>query len=74
MTLALFLHRPTQARYIVLLADGAVLHAAGPLSSDDLHAAQIDEWGIPWMPGLAAWIEARRGEFVELHPKMRERR
>ena len=70
MTLALLYHRPTAARYIVLIMDGAVQQAAGPLDSAQLAAAQANEWSIPWMPGLAAWVEARRGEFTELHPKM----
>ena len=29
---------------------------------------QRDEWAVPWMPGLAAWVEARRGEFVQVFP------
>ena len=70
MQLALLLHRPTQVRYIVLLVDGSVQQAAGPLDGAQLAQAQANEWSIPWMPGLAAWVEARRGEFTELHPKM----
>jgi hypothetical protein len=34
MTLALFLHRPSNARYIVLLVDGVVQQAAGPLEKE----------------------------------------
>mgnify|MGYP000849606793 CR=1 FL=1 len=68
MTLALLLHTPTGARYIVLIADGAVQQAAGPLDNAQMGAAQANEWSIPWMPGLAAWVEARRGEFVQVWP------
>jgi hypothetical protein len=70
MELALWLHTPTNARYIVLLTDGIVQQAAGPLDGAQLAAAQADEWSVPWVPGLAAWVEQRRGEFVELHPRM----
>lgn len=66
MNLQLWQHVPSDARYIVLLADGVVIHAAGPLDGADLHAAQYNEWGIPWQQGLGAWVEARRGEFVQV--------
>lgn len=68
MTLALFQHTPTSERYIVLLLDGVVSQAAGPLSVAELQAIQRDEWSIPWMPGLAQWVEQRRGEFTQIHP------
>ena len=68
MQLALFLHTHTNARYIVLLVDGMVQHAAGPLDGAQLAQAQANEWSIPWTPGLAAWIEQRRGEFVQVWP------
>lgn len=60
-------------RYVVLLLDDVVVQAAGPLDAAQLQAAQRDEWSIPWMPGLAAWVEQRRGEFTDLHPHMGER-
>ena len=68
MTLALFLHTPTGSRYVVLLVDGIVQQAAGPLDAAQLAAIQRDEWAIPWMPGLARWVEARRGEFKQIFP------
>ena len=74
MTLALFLHTATSARYIVLLVDGIVQQAAGPLDAAQLKAIQRDEWSTPWVPGLGAWVEQRRGEFTELHPHMGEQR
>ena len=67
MQLALFLHT-TGDRYVVLLVDGIVQQAAGPLDAAQMAAIQRDEWSIPWQPGLAAWVEARRGEFVQIHP------
>ena len=69
MTLALYLHNNGD-RYVVLLLDGVVSQAAGPLSVAQLQAAQRDEWSIPWQPGLATWVEARRGEFVQVWPKV----
>ncbi len=69
MTLSLWQYTPTQGRYIVLLVDDVVQQAAGPLSPAQLQQAQADEWSIPWMPGLAAWIEARRGEFEQVWPQ-----
>ena len=69
MTLALLLHRPTNARYIVLILDGIVQQAAGPLDGAQMAAIQRDEWKVPWMPGLAAWVEARRGEFEQVFPR-----
>ena len=69
MQLALLLHRPTQVRYIVLLVDGSVQQAAGPLDGAQLAQAQANEWSIPWTPGLAAWVEARRGEFEQVFPR-----
>lgn len=73
MNLALWQHVPTQGRFIVLVVDGVVQQAAGPLSPAQLQQAQADEWRIPWVPGVAQWVQARRGEFVELHPKTGER-
>ncbi len=69
MNLALWQHK-TGDRYIVLVVDGVVAQAAGPLTAAQSQQAQADEWSIPWMPGVAQWVEARRGEFVELHPHM----
>ncbi len=68
MLLALFRHRPSDARYIVILADGIVQQAAGPLTAAQLVQAQANEWSIPWQTGLAAWVEARRGEFEQVWP------
>ena len=68
MNLALWLHNTTGDRYVVLLVDGAVQQAAGPLDAAQMAAIQRDEWAVPWMPGLAAWIEARRGEFEQVYP------
>lgn len=67
MTLALFLHT-SGARYVVLLHDGVVQQAAGPLDNAQMKAIQRNEWQTPWQPGLAQWVEARRGEFVQIHP------
>jgi hypothetical protein len=72
MHLALFLHSPTQDRYIVLVADGTVQQAAGPLTTAQLQEIQRDEWAIPWTPearALGQWVEARRGEFVQVWPQ-----
>jgi hypothetical protein len=72
MHLALFLHVPTLDRYIVLVAGGIVEQAAGPLTTAQLQEIQRDEWAIPWTSdarALGQWVEARRGEFTQLHPK-----
>lgn len=69
MNLQLWQHVVTNARYIVLTALGIVLHAAGPLDAAQLAAAQADEWNVPWRAGLAAWVEARRGEFEQVWPQ-----
>ena len=68
MQLALFLHKVSGARYVVLLVDGSVQQAAGPLDNAQMAAIQRDEWSTPWQPGLAAWIEQRRGEFTQIWP------
>jgi hypothetical protein len=69
MLLALYLHAPTLDRYVVLLVDGIVQQAAGPLTVAQLQAIQRDEWAIPWEPNLGAWVEERRGEFTQVWPQ-----
>jgi hypothetical protein len=72
MHLALFLHAATGDRYIVLVADGIVQQAAGPLTVAQLQEIQRDEWAIPWTPearALGQWVEARRGEFEQVWPQ-----
>lgn len=71
MNLQLWLHTPTGARYIVLVNETGVQMAAGPMDSTDLHAAQLDESTIPWMPGQGDWVEAHRREFECVFPQPR---
>lgn len=67
MTLQLWQHR-NGARYIVLLHDGVVMFADGPLSADEIAAAQADENTIQWSTRTADLVEARRNEYTQVWP------
>lgn len=53
ISLYLWQHRTTGARYLVLATDSGPQLATGPLSVEELQAVQVDETQIRWRPGLA---------------------
>jgi hypothetical protein len=67
IALQLWQHKPTGARFIVRLMHGIVVAAAGPLTDEELRAAQGD-WRIDWTADAAA-IEQHRQEYVRVFPQ-----
>jgi hypothetical protein len=65
----LWQHRDTGARYLVMLHEGVVVQADGPLDSDELAAVQQDENKIHWSHGIGQIIEQRRNEYVRVFPQ-----